>query len=1701
MSKASVYRVGQIIKQKNRHLFAKKFIPSLIISVSLFGAIGLTNVFGATNPSVSIDQCANGGVGSTPERCATKPPLANSNYQSGNVNSTKAHWQEGEVLPYRAVLTNLNPGVNTVTFSFDTAKSSESKHAIDYLASYDYTETTGAAAGNHANQNNPCEDVIPTCNPSTPVTAPISVPDAFTTAYPAACANGTFTGTALTGQFIKAWSSNPTGVSAMSLSYPDSPIVPSTGDCTAKFKITFTVAEGTSTVVLAWGGHVSANSDWGPGNAIPTGSPYHMHAGFPQESPEGTFFQVGNQDLQLASSAIVPPTTLTVNKVCLPANDTGKFNLRIDNATAGTGTDASCGGTTGAVTVTAGSHTVSELAGTATNLSDYTAVITGDCAANGSITLAAGDNKVCTITNTRKGHIIVDKITVPSGSSQSFAFTTTGSNYSGFSLTDAAAPNNQTVVPGNYSVAETAVTGWNSNGGVCSDGSPASAIVVSPGETVTCTFTNTLQQAHLTLVKTVTNDNGGTALPTDWTLTASGPNSISGITGSGSVTNAAVNFGAYTLSENGGPSGYTGSTYSCVNNGGQAVISNTINLAPSDNATCTVNNNDNAPSLTLVKVVTNDNGGTAQPSAWTLTAAGPTGFNGVGPSVPNGASFDAGSYDLSEAGPAGYAASSWVCVGGTQNDGDTITVGLGQSATCTITNDDIAPQLTLVKTVTNNNGGSALPTDWTLSANGPTPISGATGNGAVTSATVSAGSYALSEGNGPSGYTASTYSCVKNGGAPVVSNSITLGLSDTATCTINNNDNAPSLILNKIVINDNGGSAAESAWTLNAAGPTPLSGPGAAGNTDVVSGAAFSAGTYALSESGGLAGYSASDWTCVGGNQNGSNITVALGETATCTITNNDIQPKLTLTKVVVNDNGGSAVVSDFPLFVNATGVTSGAQNGFNAGSYSASETNLPGYTAGSWTGDCAANGSITLAPGDVKACTITNDDQQAFITVVKQVTNDNGGSAQPNDFSLTLAGNAVSSSVAVPVNPGTYTAGETNLPGYSFEGFSGDCDQNGATTVALGESKTCTLTNNDNQSYVIINKTVVNDNGGTAAPNDFLLTVDGNAASDEVAVPVNPGAHTAGETNLPGYAAGAWGGDCNASAIVNVALGETKTCTITNNDNPGTLKIVKNTTGGDGQFNFIVTGPSASTPSITTNGGTGSVGPNNVNAGTYSVAETVPSGWTLNSGICDDGTSTFAVSTVSNIQISLGENVTCTFNNTKKGHIVVDKVTNPSGDSQSFDFTAGGSGYSNFSLTDAAAPNDQEVLPGSYSVSEAAVNGWDSNGGVCDNNQTPGNVVVAPGQTITCTFTNTKRGHLIVQKTTVPAADPTSFSIVASGSGSISSGGNGTVSDATDKNYEVTPGTYSVAETVPTGWDKTGDTCQNVVVAAGQTATCLLTNIKRANLTIVKDAQPNDLIDFSFNGGSLGTFLLDDDAGVADIGQNGDVDQPQSKAFTNILPTSYSVSETMPNFFWAFGGVSCVLTGTATPYASTTNGNGVNVTLQPGTNVTCTFVNIKQSPTRTQGFWQNHTAYTTSVFNAHPGMFVGVNVVVGANTHKGILTNTGQLFGAYFSNIAKQSNGKTQRDATDKARMVLLQQLVTAKLNCAAFGCTASVQAMITAADAAYSSGNTSAMTASTSALDAYNNSGDTITIGNAGKATPADSKTIANLAFWDQP
>jgi len=102
-------------------------------------------------------------------------------------------------------------------------------------------------------------------------------------------------------------------------------------------------------------------------------------------------------------------------------------------------------------------------------------------------------------------------------------------------------------------------------------------------------------------------------------------------------------------------------------------------------------------------------------------------------------------------------------------------------------------------------------------------------------------------------------------------------------------------------------------------------------------------------------------------------ITLAANNVYTCLITNEEKTSNLKVTKVVIN-HGGSKIVSDFPLFVDANPVVSGITNMFNSGVHTVSETSYSNYTQ-SFSGDCDSGGSVTLTTGVTKNCTITNEE------------------------------------------------------------------------------------------------------------------------------------------------------------------------------------------------------------------------------------------------------------------------------------------------------------------------------------------------------------------------------------------------------------------------------------------------------------------------------------------------------------------------------------------------------------------------------------------------------------------------------------------------------------------------------------------------------------------------------------------------------
>ena len=91
-----------------------------------------------------------------------------------------------------------------------------------------------------------------------------------------------------------------------------------------------------------------------------------------------------------------------------------------------------------------------------------------------------------------------------------------------------------------------------------------------------------------------------------------------------------------------------------------------------------------------------------------------------------------------------------------------------------------------------------------------------------------------------------------------------------------------------------------------------------------------------------------------------------------------------------------------------------------------------------------------------------------AHLVVIKHVINDYEGNAAAGDFTITVSGVTVVGGNAFPgaEAPGTnqtlssvgaYSVGETGPDGYKAS-YSADCSG----TIALGETKTCTVTNDD---------------------------------------------------------------------------------------------------------------------------------------------------------------------------------------------------------------------------------------------------------------------------------------------------------------------------------------------------------------------------------------------------------------------------------------------------------------------------------------------------------------------------------------------------------------------------------------------------------------------------------------------------------------
>ncbi|MEM4302033.1 MAG: hypothetical protein QW570_08030, partial [Candidatus Caldarchaeum sp.] len=323
--------------------------------------------------------------------------------------------------------------------------------------------------------------------------------------------------------------------------------------------------------------------------------------------------------------------------------------------------------------------------------------------------------------------------------------------------------------------------------------------------------------------------------------------------------------------------------------------------------------------------------------------------------------------------------------------------------------------------------------------------------------------------------------------------------------------------------------------------------------------------------------------------------------------------------------------------------------------------------------------------------------------------------------------------------------------------------------TTASGRTATASITRVIGGASIVIIKDAVPDD-----PQDFSFSTTGGLVPatfdlDDDADPtlpntqtytgLAPGTYTVTEADpSPGFlltaincSAGGSGDVPSRTATITLTPGAVVTCTFVNEKQLGTIVIEKTALGGDDTFSYTSTIPSNSTFQITTSGGSGSQTFANLVPGSYNVTESAPpAGWDFTSLVCvDPDNGTTVAGPTATIDLDAGETVTCTYTNTKRGTIVIEKSA--VGGDATFDYTTSGTGGlpANFQITTVGGTGSQtfaNIVPGAHTVTEdTPPANWNLTSLTCsdpDNGTTvsgqTANIDLDPGETVTCTYTNT---------------------------------------------------------------------------------------------------------------------------------------------------------------------------------------------------------------------------------------------------------------------------------------------------------------------------------------------------------------------------
>lgn len=546
-----------------------------------------------------------------------------------------------------------------------------------------------------------------------------------------------------------------------------------------------------------------------------------------------------------------------------------------------------------------------------------------------------------------------------------------------------------------------------------------------------------------------------------------------------------------------------------------------------------------------------------------------------------------------------------------------------------------------------------------------------------------------------------------------------------------------------------------------------------------------------------------------------------------------------------------------------------------DAGTYAVSETVAPGWTLFSATCDDGSSvGAISVAEGEVVRCTFVNElipPTPAYVTVLpgtcqwingQSVTRISFDVDEGATLTIKLGADVIGEFTAdgfVDVQPGDYVWTAVAADGYEIAGSaSGEftaisCEVPRVTVTVDIDLGPCVWNGEESLTSVTAS---INPDG------EAVIVIDGtdSLTFDGQSIGVAPGLHTwtASVVDSETYVLeGTSGGDFTTEAcpplgsIGDRVWHDLNANGIQDEGEPGVEGVDVSLLEGGGVIATDVTNAD------------GNYLFDNLSEGEYSVAFTITVPWiatVADAGADGVDSDIDAIGKASAVVLAIGEsNLTVDAGLVLPSTITVEKVTDPVAPG-SFTFT----GDIEAELSDGESASST-VVPGTYSVSESVPEGWALIDITCDAGGS-GDVAIAiatytvtSGDDVTCTFTNTNVGSIIIEKTTdTPTTDLFTFAI---GGDTFELGSGDSVE------LELPSGMYTISEDLllTDGWDLASIVCSGESNVDGNTVTLYVPPAQTVGCTFVNTEAEIAL-------GIIGDFVWNDanGDGVQGTGESG---------------------------------------------------------------------------------------------------------------------------------------------------------------------------------------------------------------------------------------